>query len=160
MSNIHSIEHLEPADDKDDWPELESALKTGPIRKKTSVIDIALDHQIMEDITAEEEAKIQLLTFMPKIKLLGFDLWLERRRKGENNTYAGMLVRVLDNKKDERRCLQYVYVYTRQVTLVSAFWMVLVPLFMVLFRYTLPWLDQADSLCLCHTPVHLPHSYS
>ncbi|MFX0107987.1 MAG: hypothetical protein ACFE7R_06875 [Candidatus Hodarchaeota archaeon] len=82
----------------------------------------------------------QIVEFAPDIDLLGFDMRAERR--GE--TWGGVLVRTLENPTKDRRCLEYVYVYTRQHTVISFFWMVFIPLLMLIWTFFVPFVFPAE----------------
>ena len=82
----------------------------------------------VEDITYDDEAKTQLVNYAPHIVLVGLGL----RRELETGLWGGLLVRALQGYKGhtKKRCLQYVYIWTRQQSIVSFFWMILVPALM------------------------------
>jgi len=92
----------------------------------------------VEDLTLNEGA--QIVEFSPDIDLLGFDMWAERR----GGTWGGVLTRALENQTKDRRCLQYLYVYTRQHTVVSFFWMVFVPLLMLIWTFLVPFIFTTE----------------
>lgn len=110
-----------------DWPTDHSKKMLDQFKKVSDSVGTALDPNKVEDITHEQEARLQLLTFLPKINLLGPELWFERRRKDKEATWGGVFVRALSQKDTGIRCLQYIFVYTRQLTVVSPFWWVLFP---------------------------------
>ncbi|MFW9912351.1 MAG: hypothetical protein ACFFEU_07760 [Candidatus Thorarchaeota archaeon] len=92
----------------------------------------------IEDLTLNEGE--QIIEFAPDIDLLGFDMWAERR----GGTWGGVLTRTLEDQTKNRRCLQYVYVYTRQHTVVSFFWMVFIPLLMLIWTFLVPFIFSAE----------------
>lgn len=81
------------------------------------------------DITTDEAVRRQIKEFSPDVKLVGFELQSERRGKG----WGGTLARVTRNSTDDRRCLQYVHVWTRQRWFTSFYWNVLPPLFLAVW---------------------------
>ncbi|MHA1934908.1 MAG: hypothetical protein ACW97A_06465 [Candidatus Thorarchaeota archaeon] len=75
------------------------------------------------DVTAESIELIE--AFAPDLAVLGKQLKDEIK-----GTFAGVQYRVVKNENDTQRCLQYVYIYTKQLGAVSFLWMVAVPLLM------------------------------
>ncbi|MFW9967108.1 MAG: zinc-ribbon domain-containing protein [Candidatus Thorarchaeota archaeon] len=92
----------------------------------------------VEDLTLNEGE--QIVGFSPDIDLLGFDMRAERR----GGTWGGVLARALENPTKDKRCLQYLYVYTRQHTVVSFFWMVFVPLLMLIWTFLVPFIFSTE----------------
>lgn len=90
------------------------------------------------DVTTE--AGIQIMDFAPNIDTLGFDMRAERM----SGTWGGVLTRALENPSKTQRCLQYIYVYTRQHTVISYFWMVFVPALMILWTFLIPLLFPSE----------------
>ena len=111
-----------------EWPTINLKETLKKFNKESDSVGTELDLNKVEDITESQEARLQLLAFLPKIRLLGPELWLERRRKDKGATWGGVFVRALSQKDTGIRCLQYIFVYTRQLTVVSPFWWVLFPL--------------------------------
>lgn len=90
----------------------------------------------VEDVTHEPEVQQQLRDFAPDIRQLGLGLYNERR--GRLNTWGGLLVRGVETQPEiqpRRRCLQYIYIWTKQQSAVSLFWMVIVPVIMGLWGF-------------------------
>ncbi len=76
----------------------------------------------VSDVTAES---VELLRdFAPDVKILGWQL------KSEKKHFGGVHYRAVKNEDDSERCLQYIYVYTKQLGAVSLLWMVFVPILM------------------------------
>lgn len=111
-----------------EWPtrNLKEVLKK--FTRGVDSVGTELDPDRVEDITESQEARLQLLTFMPKIKIIGLELLFERHRMDKEGTWGGVFVRALKEKSTENRCLQYIFVYTRQLTIVSPVWWVIFPL--------------------------------
>ena len=77
------------------------------------------------DVTADS---IELIReFAPDVKILGLQLQLEKEH------FAGVLYRAVKNEDDSKRCLQYIYVYTKQFGTVNPVWMIIIPLLMGLW---------------------------
>lgn len=122
-----------------DWPteKLHRAINR-PYCKINEQIRIWLAPDV-EDVTHEPEVRQQLRTYAPDIRQLGLGLYNERR--GRLNTWGGLLVRALETRaeigeiEERRRCLQYIYIWTKQQSAVSLFWMVLVPTIMGLWGF-------------------------
>ncbi len=87
-----------------------------------------------EDVT--EESWYQIFQFMPYIEVHGVDLAFERGLVGRHAIWGGVFVRALQKVKS-RMCLQYVIVYTRQLSAVSIIWWVLIPLIMAYLNWYL-----------------------
>ncbi|MFW9770438.1 MAG: hypothetical protein ACFFF9_17185 [Candidatus Thorarchaeota archaeon] len=80
-----------------------------------------------------DKARLQLLQFMPRILVKGTDQKIELLLAGSLSSWGGVFVRALENKKNPKeRCLQYVFVYTRQHSSISIVWWVIFPLIMAL----------------------------
>jgi tetratricopeptide (TPR) repeat protein len=115
-----------------DWPTKELREAVIDLDKGNRTVDIEIDESKITDITEDLEAKLLLLAFMPDIKLVGPDLWFERWK---TKNWGGVFVRALKKKNKDQVCLQYVFTYTRQYTVVSAIWMVLVPAILALLDW-------------------------
>lgn len=97
------------------------------------------------DITTDEAVRRQIKEFSPDVKLVGFELQSERRGKG----WGGTLARVTRNSADDRRCLQYVHVWTRQRWFTSFYWNVLPPLFLAMWGvFVLSVLSTPDDIVM------------
>ncbi len=137
----HEITHEAPSVmDREElnWP-------TDALAKAVSRLGVDHEYAInkdrasgVEDLTLKEGE--QIVEFSPDIDLLGFDMRAERN----GGTYGGVLTRTLENPTRNRRCLQYVYVYTRQHTVVSFFWMVFVPFLMLVWTFLVPFIFSAE----------------
>ncbi|MFW9798561.1 MAG: hypothetical protein ACFFE2_16095, partial [Candidatus Thorarchaeota archaeon] len=108
-----------------------------PYCTTTEQITIWLAPDVM-DVTHEPEVQEQIRRYAPDIRQLGVGLY--RERYGRRNIWGGLLVRCLETKTAEsqtdarlRRCLQYIFIWTKQQSAVSAFWMVIVPFLMGLW---------------------------
>ena len=123
------------------WPTPRLCEAVKDFDKDTWTIEVGLDTEHVRDITYTPEARLQVLLFLPEIELRGIDLLGERR-----SNYGGLLARVLENEKHNMRCLQYIYTYTRQLTLISSIWMILVPIIMGLALMDFPWLTLTERL--------------
>jgi hypothetical protein len=121
-----------------DWPTEKLHNVIGkPYCTTTEQIRIWLAPDVM-DVTHDPEVQGQLRRYAPDIHQLGVGLY--RERYGMRNIWGGLLVRGLETKSAEsqaddslRRCLQYIFIWTKQQSVVSAFWMVIVPLLMGLW---------------------------
>jgi hypothetical protein len=83
-----------------------------------------------------------LLKSMPSITLSGLELLLERFGPGKMRTWAGVLARDLvtcDDSDRQLRCLQYIYIYTRQHGVLTIIWWVVVPLVMGIWNMLFSW---------------------
>ncbi|MFW9795015.1 MAG: hypothetical protein ACFFEE_11965, partial [Candidatus Thorarchaeota archaeon] len=98
----------------------------------------------VEDVTYDPDAQKQLRNFAPDIRQLGLGLYNERR--GRLNIWGGLLVRALETRAEtqdlqpQRRCLQYIYTWTKQQSAVSVFWMVIVPILMASWGFLIQYL--------------------
>ncbi len=98
----------------------------------------------VEDVTHDSEVQQHLRFFAPDIRQIGLGLYNERR--GRLNTWGGLLVRCLQTKAEtkevqtQRRCLQYIYIWTKQQSAVSLFWMVFVPFLMGVWGFLIRYL--------------------
>jgi hypothetical protein len=88
------------------------------------------------------EAKQQIKDFAPDVKVIGPGMIGERRgsrvytfgRGRPWKPWGGAFARAVESTGDKgRRCLQYVYVYTRQRGVTSLFWMTVLPILMFLW---------------------------
>jgi hypothetical protein len=93
---------------------------------------------------AEEIHDLKLLKhYAPDIKIEGLDLVLERFSRF--NTWGGVFGRALrkmpESEEDEEReiCLQYLYIYTKQLGVISIVWWVALPALMAIWTFLLPW---------------------
>jgi len=111
-----------------EWPteELKMAVKNLDKGNRSNIVELG-DNVI--DITDDFESRFLLLIFMPSIKLIGLDLWLERWK---TKNWGGVFARALKSKYDDHICLQYIFTYARQLTIISPLWMVLIPAFLSL----------------------------
>ncbi|MHA2231452.1 MAG: hypothetical protein ACXAB4_03070 [Candidatus Hodarchaeales archaeon] len=97
------------------------------------------------DITTDEAVRRQIKEFHPDVKLIGFELKAERSGKG----WGGTLARVTRNSTDDRRCLQYVHVWTRQRWFTSFYWNVLPPIFLAVWGvFVLSILSTEDDIVM------------
>jgi hypothetical protein len=71
----------------------------------------------------EQEESVQIHDFAPTVHIVGLGLLRERR----GDSWGGVLTRGLESDDGERRCIQYLYVYTQQMGVVSFFWNVFLP---------------------------------
>lgn len=77
----------------------------------------------VKDVTGQPEVSRLIHDFAPEVKVRGLGLWSERFGAwGESKTsiWGGVLTRALENEKSGMMCLQYLYIYTRQLGLISA----------------------------------------
>lgn len=111
-----------------EWPTENLKKVLEKFTKVSSSVGTNIDTNKVEDITHTQEARLQLLEFLPKIRLLGPELKIERRGIDKKGTWGGAFVRVLMQKSTGERCLQYLFAYTRQLTIVSPLWWGIFPL--------------------------------
>lgn len=95
-----------------------------------------------------------LATFAPDIKLLGYELKKERETE-----YFGVMMRALVNDDDKNeRCLQYLFVYGRQLGIVSLLWMSVIPMILAVWAVliaTLFPLEMSAVLDVLESGQHL-----
>lgn len=119
------------------------------------------DKKLNEEVEWNKELEQMIQFFAPKIRLVGWGLWSERfglwrslrQRLGLNTddiekapksyrqikSWGGAYTRVMKNCNDSWRCLQYLYIYTRQKGTISFFWNGVVPFLMATWGFALPW---------------------
>jgi hypothetical protein len=118
------------------------------------IIDWVLEENT-EDVTLKGLNETQITDFMPFLRLVGIDLWFERFFPSPFSTWGGVLARVLENSNKETntkmRCVQYIFIYTRQIGIVSIVWCVLTPILMALWLLIFP--EMSSSHCVA---VFLP----
>ncbi len=103
----------------------------------------------------------QLEEFAPDVNLIGFGLRNEKTptltrilgerskslRPWKHEYWGGVLSRAIEKAGNKSsRCLQYLYVYTRQRGTVSFFWMVMLPWLMFLWTFYLKYLFTIEGL--------------
>ena len=132
-----------------DWPDtdLKEALRNLYTERRTSENPMMNEDHIWIDtndakVLESPEAKKQISDFAQDIRLIGPGLYAERRgdrvvnfgRRKPWKPWGGAFARVLESKRDRhRRCIQYLYVYTRQSGAASFFWMCALPVLMFLW---------------------------
>jgi hypothetical protein len=110
----------------------------------TKDVKVEPDSSINEEVPWND-AKPLMKQFSPEVSLVGLGLWRERYgvstklgRRAESgwrrfrrrvnkeyqqiDSWGGVYGRVMRNKDDSWRCLQYIYTYTRQQGTVSLIW--------------------------------------
>ncbi len=86
----------------------------------------------------DEKAKGMLKDWAPFIETWGLDLRLER---SSDKSWGGLLARIVEKEKDaDIRCLQYVYVWLRQYSVISFHWLVSVPIIMTIVGLLIWWI--------------------
>ncbi len=120
------------------------------------------DKSLNDEVKWDDELQRMIQAFAPRIRLIGWGLWSERfglrdtlrkwlgRGKEESDkapieygdikSWGGAYARAIKNKDDSWRCLQYLYIYTRQKGTISFLWNVVVPGLMAAWGFVLPWL--------------------
>jgi hypothetical protein len=84
-----------------------------------------------------DEARSLLIRNFPRINTWGWDLLVEKRTK----YWGGVLARAVEKDDDpNRRCLQYLFTWTRQSTIFSLHWLVVIPFIMTLIGLVILWL--------------------
>ena len=148
---------------KDEWPSEDLANVVEELRNefsgKDDTIRLGTPHKILS--FNDSSVTDQLEEFAPDVKLIGLGLWNEKNpiisrllgKRGESlrpwkhEYWGGILTRVLEKKDNAKmRCLQYIYVYTRQRGTVSTFWMVVLPWLMFLWSFYLRFLFFQENL--------------
>jgi len=111
-------------------------------------IDLKLDSAEIDDVTLDRLGTNQrlILEFFPDIRLVGIDLWLERHFPNPFGTWGGIYARILEQKAEkgkiaDKRCIQYLFIYTRQLSTVSIIWWILTPFLLGLWFHLFPWMD-------------------
>jgi len=128
------------------------------LSEKTPVsITLREDNQINRVVPWDETSE-QVEKFAPSVKLVGLGLWRERfgatskmgdrvqrgwkkvRAKSRKDyskiqSWGGVYTRTLEDSPGNWRCLQYIYVYTRQRGTISLVWNVLIPTLMALWGW-------------------------
>ena len=128
------------------WPgEIENSIKR---HIGGNTIDIDLQEGV-EDITCD--SKELLKTFAPDVRLLGYELRLELQSK----SWGGVLVRALRNESDSRRCLQYIYVYLRQQSVISFVWMIMVPILLGMWGLFIMMIFMDESIQVANLLITL-----
>ncbi len=102
---------------------LEKQIQTAGLRKKGFMMPLAVD---TEEVTSDLKSLELVHEFMPKITLSGWELRGERKSKAWGGTYF----RVLEDTKEETKCIQWIFVWTKQRFFISL-WMTVVPLFLL-----------------------------
>lgn len=93
----------------------------------------------VEDVTYEPDAHERLRNYLPDIRQVGIGLFFEKW----STIWGGLLVRVLQTTEKrkkilvKKRCLQYIYTWTKQQSAVSMLWMVIVPFLMAGWGYVI-----------------------
>ncbi len=126
-----------------EWPTETLAEKIRELDHKRVHINIEL--QDAEDITTDPKVGEQIVRFAPDVKTIGVGLRNERYGWIRNPIWGGVLVRALEGEERgvKKRCLQYVYTWTKQLSVVSFFWMVSAPFLMGLWGLIVRWvLDE------------------
>lgn len=128
--------------DKISWPTkaLEKAIS------KYDLNDYPVDMFLMcNEINDRYEADAVINRFAPRVYTTDFGLYLEKR-----TIFGGVFVRALEDRGKEKRCIQYLYVYTRQNGVVSYFWNIFLPLLLTFWGFLilriLPNMLQPDNL--------------
>ncbi|MFW9887748.1 MAG: hypothetical protein ACFFER_06165 [Candidatus Thorarchaeota archaeon] len=131
-----------PRTDFDQWPT--KKLENYMIRYDTpsSATGISLTRpQGVHDVT--ENAAKMLIDFLPDIRMFGVDLWFDQLRK-----YSGVFARALEFESEDgtkHRCLQYLFVYTRQASIISLSLWVFMPMLIITSTF---FLDYFFVICL------------
>ncbi len=108
------------------WPgDIENTIKE---KIGGNSIDIDLQSGVA-DVTCDSREILK--AFAPDIRLLGYELPLELNSR----EWGGVVTRALSSDNDARRCLQYIYIYLRQLSVISPLWMVGVPMLMSIWAF-------------------------
>ncbi len=126
------------------------------LSEKTPVsITLREDNQINSVVQGNDT---QIQEFAPSVKLVGLGLWRERfgatskmgprvqsgwkrvREKSRKDyskiqSWGGVYTRTMEDSSSSWRCLQYIYIYTRQRGVISLVWNFLIPLLMALWGW-------------------------
>ncbi|MFW9933315.1 MAG: tetratricopeptide repeat protein [Candidatus Thorarchaeota archaeon] len=100
---------------------------------------IGIDLPVGTVVDATSDSIQELRDFAPDVNVIGFQQRFERRY------FGGVLYRAVRNTDDTERCLQYIYVYTRQFGAINILWMVIIPLIMGLWAYLASTIFQSES---------------
>lgn len=126
---IIDLKTAEEETTKEEWQTkaLEEHINKAGLRRKGFVMPLAED---VKDITKTPEAFSEVQAFLPDVQLSGWELRVERNSKA----WGGGYYRVLETKdpdtEEDLRCIQWIYVWTKQRVFISL-WMTVLPLFLL-----------------------------
>ncbi|MFX0205615.1 MAG: hypothetical protein ACFFDT_06475 [Candidatus Hodarchaeota archaeon] len=115
----------ETVEEKWQTKSLENHIKKAGLRKRGYMMPLAAD---VKDVTSEPESIEIVREFMPDIELSGWELRAERNSK----SWGGSYFRILESTKEdeESKCIQWIYVWTKQRFFISL-WITVLPLFLL-----------------------------
>jgi hypothetical protein len=115
----------ETVEEKWQTKSLENHIKKAGLRKRGYMMPLATD---VKDVTSEPESIELVREFMPDIELSGWELRAERHSK----SWGGSYFRVLESTEEDEdiKCIQWIYVWTKQRFFISL-WITVLPLFLL-----------------------------
>ncbi|MGY5876391.1 MAG: hypothetical protein RTU30_11650 [Candidatus Thorarchaeota archaeon] len=157
-----TLQESDSNEEEHNWPNDDLANAVKKLRedfKGDDTIKPSSPHNMLS-FEEHEEAKKQLEEFAPDVNIIGLGLWSERYplatrifgdrikklRPWPYEYWGGVLTRVVEKVGDSKnRCLQYLYVYTRQRGTISFSWMIVLPFLMFIWSSYLRYLFDPDN---------------
>lgn len=106
---------------------LEEHIRKAGIRRRGFAMPLA---EGVRDITSTAEAINDVKSFLPEVQLSGWELRVERNTRAWGGSYYRVLETTDPDTKEDLRCIQWIYVWTKQRVFISL-WMTVLPLFLL-----------------------------